>query len=134
MTRVARGTVYADTEEVVTLLRMAETHAQFQELRPLADRVQRLLERIGEPVHRSTSEAVNLLTVSERRVADLAASGMSNRQIAQQLFVTVKAVEWHLSNVYRKLGIRSRTRLPAVLSVPMPRVAPGMEAGSAVSN
>jgi DNA-binding NarL/FixJ family response regulator len=72
-------------------------------------------------VHRSTSEAVNTLTVSERRVADLAASGMSNRQIAQQLFVTVKAVEWHLSNVYRKLGIRSRTRLPAVLAVPGPR-------------
>jgi DNA-binding NarL/FixJ family response regulator len=58
---------------------------------------------------------------------------MSNRQIAQQLFVTVKAVEWHLSNVYRKLGIRSRTRLPAVLSVPTPRVAPGMEANSAVN-
>jgi ATP/maltotriose-dependent transcriptional regulator MalT len=123
-----------DTEEVVTLLRMAETHAQFQELRPLADRVQRLLERIGEPIHRSTSEAVNLLTVSERRVADLAASGMSNRQIAQQLFVTVKAVEWHLSNVYRKLGIRSRTRLPAVLSVPSPRAVPGVEASSAVGN
>jgi DNA-binding CsgD family transcriptional regulator len=122
------------TEEVVSLLRMAEAHAQFQELRPLADRVQRLLERIGEPVHRSTSEAVNLLTVSERRVADLAASGMSNRQIAQQLFVTVKAVEWHLSNVYRKLGIRSRTRLPAVLSVPSPRSAAGVEAGSAVVN
>ena len=77
---------------------------QSQELRPLADRVQRLLERIGQPMHRSTSEAVNLLTVSERRVADLAASGMSNRQIAQQLFVTVKAVEWHLSNVYRSSG------------------------------
>jgi DNA-binding CsgD family transcriptional regulator len=123
----------ADAEPVVTLLRMAEAHAQFQELRPLADRVQRLLERIGEPVHRSTSEAVNLLTVSERRVADLAASGMSNRQIAQQLFVTVKAVEWHLSNVYRKLGIRSRTRLPAVLSVPTQRL-PGAEAPSAVVN
>lgn len=108
-------------EEAVTLLRKAEAQAGFQELRPLSDRVRRLLERVGEPVHRSTSEAVNTLTVSERRVADLAASGMSNRQIAQQLFVTVKAVEWHLSNVYRKLGIRSRTRLPAVLAVPGPR-------------
>jgi DNA-binding CsgD family transcriptional regulator/tetratricopeptide (TPR) repeat protein len=116
-----------DTREVVGLLRRAEAHASFQELRPLSDRVQRLLERIGEPVRRSSSEAVNLLTVSERRVADLAASGMSNRQIAQQLFVTVKAVEWHLSNVYRKLGIRSRTRLPAVLSVPGQRLPPGVE-------
>ena len=61
---------------------------------------------------------VNKLTVSERRVAELAASGMSNREIAQQLFVTVKAVEWHLSNVYRKLGIRSRTRLVESLNTP----------------
>lgn len=116
-----------DTDEVVRLLRKAEAHAAFQELRPLSDRVQRLLERIGEPVHRSSSDAINLLTVSERRVADLAASGMSNRQIAQQLFVTVKAVEWHLSNVYRKLGIRSRTRLPAVLAVPQQRHPPAVE-------
>lgn len=121
-----------DNEEVVRLLRMAEAHAAFQELRPLSDRVQRLLERIGEPVRRSTNDAINLLTVSERRVADLAASGMSNRQIAQQLFVTVKAVEWHLSNVYRKLGIRSRTRLPAVLSVPQQRHPPGVDSPTAV--
>jgi DNA-binding CsgD family transcriptional regulator len=113
--------------EAVDLLRRAEAQAGFQELRPLSERVRRLLERVGEPVRRSTSEAVDTLTVSERRVADLAASGMSNRQIAQQLFVTVKAVEWHLSNVYRKLGIRSRTRLPAVLSVPGPRGVPDDE-------
>ena len=62
---------------------------------------------------------VSKLTVSERRVADLAASGLSNREIAQQLFVTVKAVEWHLSNVYRKLGIRSRTRLAESLNAPV---------------
>lgn len=123
----------SETDDVVGLLRKAEAHAGFQELRPLGDRVQRLLERIGEPVHRSTSDAVNLLTVSERRVADLAASGMSNRQIAQQLFVTVKAVEWHLSNVYRKLGIRSRTRLPAVLAVPSQRHPPGVEASALVN-
>jgi len=113
----------AQTSEVVSLLRRAESYASFQELRPLGDRVHRLLERIGEPVKRSSVETVNSLTVSERRVADLAAAGLSNRQIAQHLFVTVKAVEWHLSNVYRKLGIRSRTRLPALLNVPAPRAA-----------
>jgi len=109
-----------DTREPVLLLRRAESYAAFQELRPLGDRVHRLLERIGEPVKRSTTESLGSLTVSERRVAELAASGLSNRQIAQQLFVTVKAVEWHLSNVYRKLGIRSRTRLPGLLNVPVP--------------
>ncbi|MBD8871104.1 AAA family ATPase [Nocardioides sp. MJB4] len=122
-----------DNREVVRLLRLAETHAGFQELRPLGERVTRLLERIGEPVKRGNSETVNALTVSERRVAELAASGLSNRQIAQQLFVTVKAVEWHLSNVYRKLGIRSRTRLPAVLAVPAPR-SPVLEQRSAVNH
>lgn len=111
----------SDTREPVLLLRRAESYAAFQELRPLGDRVHRILERIGEPVKRSATETLTSLTVSERRVADLAASGLSNRQIAQQLFVTVKAVEWHLSNVYRKLGIRSRTRLPGLLSVAPPR-------------
>lgn len=111
----------AQSSEVVSLLRRAESYASFQELRPLADRVHRLLERIGEPAKKSSAETLSSLTQSERRVADLAAAGYSNRQIAQHLYVTVKAVEWHLSNVYRKLGIRSRTRLPALLNVPPPR-------------
>lgn len=115
-----------DTHEPVVLLRRAESYAAFQELRPLGDRVHRILERIGEPVKRSTTENLTSLTVSERRVADLAASGLSNRQIAQQLFVTVKAVEWHLSNVYRKLGIRSRTRLPGLLNVPPQLAGPSL--------
>ena len=123
----------AQTSEVVALLRRAESYASFQELRPLGDRVHRLLERIGEPVKRSSAETLGSLTTSERRVADLAAAGLSNRQIAQQLFVTVKAVEWHLSNVYRKLGIRSRTRLPALLNVPAPRAAVMLEGAPARS-
>jgi DNA-binding CsgD family transcriptional regulator len=55
------------------------------------------------------------LTVSERRIAQLAAAGLTNREIADQLVVTVKAVEWHLSHVYRKLGIHSRGALAASL-------------------
>lgn len=56
------------------------------------------------------------LTPSERRVADLAAAGNTNREIAQQLFVTPKTVENHLRNAYRKLGIGSRRELPGALS------------------
>ena len=51
------------------------------------------------------------LTISERRVADLAAVGNSNRAIAQALFVTTKTVELHLTNTYRKLGIARRSEL-----------------------
>ena len=56
------------------------------------------------------------LTASERRVAELAAEGLSNPEIAQALFVTRKTVETHLGRAYRKLGITSRTRLTAALA------------------
>ncbi|MBO9533336.1 MAG: AAA family ATPase [Solirubrobacteraceae bacterium] len=55
------------------------------------------------------------LTPSERRVADLAAEGRTNRQIAQELFVTPKTVEVHLSAAYRKLGIDGRRELASAL-------------------
>jgi DNA-binding CsgD family transcriptional regulator len=56
------------------------------------------------------------LTASERRVAQLAAEELSNKEIAQQLFVTVKTVEVHLSHVYRKLDIGSRRQLGRALA------------------
>ena len=55
---------------------------------------------------------VDRLTPGERRVAELAATGRSNRQIANALFITVKAVEWHLGNAYRKLDVRGRAGSP----------------------
>ncbi|HEV2723553.1 MAG TPA: LuxR C-terminal-related transcriptional regulator, partial [Thermoleophilaceae bacterium] len=55
------------------------------------------------------------LTASERRVAEMAAAGQSNRDTAQALFVTVKTVENHLTRAYNKLGIGSREELPGVL-------------------
>jgi len=57
------------------------------------------------------------LTASEDRVAALAAEGLTNREIAQRLFVTVKAVQWHLRNVYRKLDVGARGELPAALGL-----------------
>jgi DNA-binding CsgD family transcriptional regulator len=58
------------------------------------------------------------LTASERRVAQMAAEDVSNKEIAQALFVTVKTVEVHLSRVYRKLDIQSRRELAGALSAP----------------
>jgi DNA-binding CsgD family transcriptional regulator len=57
---------------------------------------------------------MDALTPSERRVAGLAVEGMTNREIAQSLFVTPKTIEVHLSNVYRKLDVKSRRELPSV--------------------
>jgi ATP/maltotriose-dependent transcriptional regulator MalT len=105
--------------EALELLRTAEEYAGRQELWPLQGRVRRLLERMGEPPRPVQSEAMAALTVAERRVARLAADGLTNRQIAEELVVTVKAVEWHLSHIYRKLGIPSRGRLAATLGVPV---------------
>jgi DNA-binding CsgD family transcriptional regulator len=73
------------------------------------------LQATGEKVRRWTPIGVESLTPSERRVAELAASGMTNRQIAQSLFLTVKTIESHLAAAYDKLGIRSRQQLPEAL-------------------
>jgi DNA-binding NarL/FixJ family response regulator len=56
------------------------------------------------------------LTASENRVAEYAAGGMTNRQIADELFVTPKTVENHLTRVYSKLGISSRSDLESALT------------------
>jgi DNA-binding CsgD family transcriptional regulator len=55
------------------------------------------------------------LTPGERRVAEMTADGMTNREIAEALFVTIKAVQWHLRHVYRKLGAADRSQIAAKL-------------------
>jgi len=64
------------------------------------------------------------LTPSELRVAQLAAAGQTNRQIAQALFVTQRTVETHLTSTYAKLGISSRPSLAAALA-DRPAAPPG---------
>jgi DNA-binding CsgD family transcriptional regulator len=58
---------------------------------------------------------VESLTPSERRVALMAARGLTNRDIAQALFVTARTVEGHLTHVFQKLGVRSRAELTEAL-------------------
>jgi DNA-binding CsgD family transcriptional regulator len=62
------------------------------------------------------------LTSAEMAVARLVATGRSNREVAAELFVSIKAVEFHLGHVFDKLGVRSRRALPAMLAEP-PRTA-----------
>jgi DNA-binding CsgD family transcriptional regulator len=84
---------------------------------PLADRARTELRAAGGRPRAPLRTGVDALTASERRIAEMAAAGRSNPEIAQDLFVTVKTVEMHLSGAYRKLGIRSRSQLPGVLTV-----------------
>ncbi len=55
------------------------------------------------------------MTTGELRVARLAATGLSNQQVAEALLVTIKTVEMHLTYAYRKLGSSSRAQLPRLL-------------------
>jgi DNA-binding CsgD family transcriptional regulator/tetratricopeptide (TPR) repeat protein len=70
----------------------------------------------GARPRRRRASGVDALTPSERRIAAMAASGLSNREIAQGLFVTLRTVEMHMSSVFRKLGVKGRTELPAALA------------------
>ena len=83
--------------------------------KPVVEFARTELYATGARPRTEAASGVGALTASERRVAGLAAEGNSNRDIAQALFVTPKTVEVHLSNAYRKLGIRSRRELPAEL-------------------
>ncbi|NEA36887.1 AAA family ATPase [Streptomyces sp. SID13031] len=78
---------------------------------PLVELARAELRAAGARPRRMTTSGPDSLTTSERRVADLAASDLTNRQIAQELFVTIKTVEVHLSAAYRKLGIAQRGQL-----------------------
>jgi DNA-binding CsgD family transcriptional regulator len=82
----------------------------------LVEKARAELHAAGARPRATALSGVASLTASERRVGELAATGHSNRQIAQTLYVTPKTVEVHLSNAYRKLGIRSRQELPHALS------------------
>ncbi len=103
-------------DEGVELLRCALEYGRTNEVPPVARRASQLLLRNGIRVADLADSPLSSLTPGERRVVELAATGHTNRAIARQLFVTVKAVEWHLSNAYRKLGVSSRAQLPDVLA------------------
>jgi DNA-binding CsgD family transcriptional regulator len=82
----------------------------------LAARARSGLVTAGARPRRELIRGVDALTTSERRVAELAARGMTNRDIAQALFVTARTVEGHLTHAYQKLGIASRQELPRALA------------------
>ena len=82
---------------------------------PLAATARQELRATGARPRRAAYTGIDALTPSERRVAQLAADGLTTPQIAQALFVTPKTIQTHLAHTYRKLDITSRHHLPATL-------------------
>ena len=90
------------------------------------------LDASGVHQRRIVGTGVDALTASERRVAQMAAAGMTNAEVAQALFISARTVETHLRHAYQKLGIDSRAALSAALEDDDgPRGAAGQRASRA---
>jgi DNA-binding CsgD family transcriptional regulator len=85
-----------------------------------ADRARRELRATGETVRKRTVDTRGDLTAQEAQVARLARDGLSNPEIGGRLFISAHTVQYHLSKVFAKLGIRSRSQLDQAL----PRTSP----------
>ncbi|MEU8517904.1 AAA family ATPase [Kitasatospora sp. NPDC048722] len=122
--------------EARTCLQRAASVADECGAAPLVDLALAELRAVGDRPRTRTFHGVNALTPTERRVADLALQGMTNRGIAQHLFVGLRTVEVHLTNVYGKLAIDGRAGLATALAAagsadpgPPPARAEGPSAG-----
>ncbi|HUE27799.1 MAG TPA: LuxR C-terminal-related transcriptional regulator, partial [Solirubrobacteraceae bacterium] len=98
------------------LLRQAVDTAYRLGAEPLAQRAETEARATGARPRRVLLLGLEALTASERRIAELAAEGLTNREIAQALFITTSTVEGHLTNVFNKLDVKTRTELPAALA------------------
>jgi len=101
--------------EARELLREALDAAHRAGAKPLAEYAETELRATGARPRRVVLTGVDSLTASERRIAELASQHLTNREIAQTLFVTARTVEGHLTSVFRKLQLHSRDELSAVM-------------------
>jgi DNA-binding CsgD family transcriptional regulator len=99
-----------------TPLRRALDLADHDGMRLLARRARQELRAVGARPRRSALSGIDSLTPAEHRVAILAAEGHSNPEIAQQLYVTRRTVETHLTHVFQKLGVSTRADLTTRLA------------------
>ena len=92
-------------------LRTAVTTFDDLDAQPWAERARHELRASGEKIRRAPPTAAAQLTAQELQVTKLVAAGLSNRQVAAQLFVSPRTVDFHLRNVFNKLGVTSRSQL-----------------------
>jgi len=97
-------------------LRVAHAMLAGMGMEAFAERARRELLATGETVRKRTVATLDELTPQEVQVARLAAGGQTNPEIATQLFLSPRTVEWHLRKVFGKLGVGSRKELRAALS------------------
>ncbi len=102
-------------DDARVLLRDGQEGAAAAGAAPLVERAHRELLATGARPRRTAAAGRDGLTPSELRVTEMAASGQTNREIAQALFVTEKTVETHLGRAFMKLGVRSRKQLAQAL-------------------
>jgi DNA-binding CsgD family transcriptional regulator len=101
--------------EARELLREALDAAHRTGARTLAKHAETELRATGARPRRVVLTGLDSLTASERRIAELAGQGLTNREIAQTLFVTARTVEGHLTSIFRKLRLDSRNELCSAL-------------------
>jgi len=92
-------------------LRVAHEMLTAMGLEAFADRARRERLATGETVRKRTVDTLTELTAQEAQIAKLARDGRTNQEIGSQLFISPRTVEWHLGNVFNKLGITSRKDL-----------------------
>jgi DNA-binding CsgD family transcriptional regulator len=105
-------------------LRLAHEMLTDMGVAAFAERARRELAATGETARKRTPETVSGLTAQEAQIVRLAVAGRTNAEIGAQLFISTRTVEWHLRQVFTKLGIGSRRELSHALSTLKPLRAP----------
>src|SRR5262249_47217333 len=104
---------------------------EFERLRaaPWADRAAAELRATGETARRRDPSTLDQLTPKEIQIARLVSDGKSNKEVAAQLFLSPRTIDYHLRHVFAKLGLTSRTQLTRVPLGDVGPVAPARLAG-----
>ena len=117
------GLQHEAARSLLSLGRAARRYKKWGKARVTLERAAAAFDELGSPAWADAARSelsrvgarrpaqVGELTATERQVAELASEGLSNKEIAQRLVVTVSTIEFHLSRTYAKLGIRSRSQI-----------------------